>query len=323
VSLAHISAEDAAKFTASEILTSAGMVSQRYLSGRPGILQALMTAGRHERAGHDRERWKSVQWEDYRAPVRSGHSGIWDIAERGSSTCWPGRWIAEVENIPWHHGRYTLLTRWGDVIEMNDSPADTIGRLPFLDRAARQHSGGRWLITGLGLGVVPSWLLRRVLPVRGGRVDVVEIDADVIALHRHQPWAVRHASINPVAHIYHADALGWTQPPRGCELHSGCLPSPSWDGVFHDIWHNPISPWNLPEMRAIEERYADRAGWQMCRERPECEARAQRITDGGEMAAAVTELPDGALTWLIGLKLYSGAHTRIYQAELAHRRERT
>jgi hypothetical protein len=308
---------DPAGLTAAEVLTATARECLPFLRGRPALLRELVTAGRQPRAGHDRSRWKSVSWDDYRAPVASARCGKQSIEMRGSGQCWPGEWIAEVEDIPWRAGRFACHIWSGSVVLENDAASDCIGRLGFMDRAGRQH-GGRWLITGLGLGVVPSWLLRRAWP---HRVDVVEIDADVVQLHRAEPWATRHATVDPLLHLYAGDATSWDPPTRGCELHHDCLPAASWTGALHDCWPF-VSPLNLPQMNELEARYASRCGWQMSVERPEVEARHQRAQDGGELAAVAAHLSHQALIFLAGLRPFGGAHTHIYRAELAHR-ERT
>ena len=53
------------------VLGSAGQQSVTYdfYKRHPDWAKELLTLGSHVRAGHDRERWKTVTWSDYRARV--------------------------------------------------------------------------------------------------------------------------------------------------------------------------------------------------------------------------------------------------------------
>ena len=95
------------------------------------------------------------------------------------------------------------------------------------------------LITGLGLGAVPSWLARLE---RVERIDIVEIQPQVIQL----VWP--HLSRQSAKiHLHHADAVTWQ-------------PSGPWDFAWHDIW--PVYP-TAEQRQQIEARYAPFAARQM------------------------------------------------------------
>jgi hypothetical protein len=240
----------------------------------PELVREIFMAGRHPRAGHDRGRWASAVWQDYRAPDGiAAAAGPWTVAVAES----PGgvdEWAAQAVDMPWLPGRYTVLEHRERGLVMSDMPAEIAGCLPFMDAAAAIPAA-RLLIAGLGLGIVPAWLLRHG---DVARIDVVEIDAGIIALHRGAPWAA-----DPRLHVHDGDAHTW-QPGPGQE----------WDAAWYDIW-DTICPGNLPSMRRLHRRFARRAGWALSWERPECGAMARRAAAGGEAAAGVARLSDGAL----------------------------
>lgn len=130
-------------------------------------------------------------------------------------------------------GEYTALMR-ADEYWMTDEPRELHDSRPFCQEAA-----GRVLITGLGLGAVPSWLARQDRIVR---IDIVEREQDVIRL----VWP--HLSVqSDKLHIHHADALEWQ-------------PTSQWDFAWHDIW--PKYP-TADQRKHIEARYAPFVAKQM------------------------------------------------------------
>jgi|CXWL01.1.fsa_nt_gi hypothetical protein len=133
-------------------------------------------------------------------------------------------------------GEYTALMR-GDEYWMTDEPRELADSRPFCDVAA-----GRVLITGLGIGAVPSWLARLE---RVERIDIVEIQPHVIRL----VWPHLSRQSNKI-HLHQADALIW-QPER---------PDSRWDFAWHDIW--PVYP-TAEQRQHIEARYAPFAARQM------------------------------------------------------------
>jgi hypothetical protein len=99
--------------------------------------------------------------------------------------------------------------RWIPV--MSDTPCELEGH-----REAIEEGHGRVLVTGLGLGVVISGLLAKP---DVERIDVIEIDRDVIAL------------------------TGSRYPDPRLHIHEGSADDPSclppdlrWDYAWHDIW---------------------------------------------------------------------------------------
>jgi hypothetical protein len=239
------------------------------VEGHPDLARQLATIGRHPRAGHDRERWQHVNWDGYRARVGVCQSlGPWRIEITECPASGPDAWIAEAEGMPHVPGWYTTLMHAERGIVMSDLPAEIAGSLPFLDRVAAagtQHPAV--LIAGLGLGIVPAWLLANT---KAGRVDVVEIDPLVIGLITLDQCATDQWAADPRLHVHLGDALTW-QPLDGCALHRQCARPAGWDGAFFDIW-DTISSENLPSMHRLHRRYARRTGWAMSWERAECEA---------------------------------------------------
>jgi hypothetical protein len=143
-----------------------------------------------------------------------------------------GEILATGRGVP--PGSYTRLTHHGRVI-MSDTPDELRDLAPVLRRA---H--GRVLVNGLGLGCVVKALLATPAVTH---VDVVELDADLIAL-------VGPAYRGARCTIHHGDAFTYPWPPGA-----------RWDVVWHDIWPL-ISVQNLPQMAALHRRFAARCSWQ-------------------------------------------------------------
>lgn len=257
-----------------------GVVDRDLYEKHPGWARELVTIGRHPRAGHDRERWKTVDWDQYRARVGCcGSAGPWSVmlleAKPGDVTSW----VVEAEQLPPSlPGWYTSLQHRDRGLVMSDIPAEVAGALPFLD-FAEAVPGARVLVAGLGLGIVPARLLRFG---DVARVDVVEIDPDVIRLvagDAQEDGAPNDWAADPRLHVWHEDALAWKVPFDGrCVLHEGwCGVPPSWDAAWFDIW-DLVSAKNLPSMKRLHRRYARRVtnGRMWSWERPECEAMLRR-----------------------------------------------
>jgi hypothetical protein len=245
------------------------------LGNHPALVRQLFTIGHHPRAGHDRARWEAIDWGGYRAQVGiQQRRGPWSISMAEEKPGEPSQWVAEAEGLPWVPGWYTVLEHDERGLVMSDVPAEVAGCLPFLDRIP-DGTPARVLIGGLGFGVVPAWLLaNRVID----RIDIIEIDADIIKLVARDPAAAEKWAGSDRLHVHHADALSW-QPASlaGCALHSLCSlsPRPRWDAAWWDIW-DTVSAGNLPSMKRLHRRYGRWAGWQMSWERPECEAMLAR-----------------------------------------------
>lgn len=236
-------------------------VSRDLLDRHPDIARAFIQAGQHPRAGHDRSRWPTVDWASYRARVGVCQSrGPWRIgmieAADGDVTDWAIAAAAMPRTPP---GWYTSLEHRDRGLVMSDIPAEIAGALPFLDWTAA-HPGCRVLIGGLGLGIIPAWLLRHT---QVGRVDVVETDPDVLALIT-EDWCARDEwAADPRLHIHQGDILTW-KPAID-----------RWDAAWFDIW-DTVAPDNLPSMHRLTRRFARRAGRVWCWERAECEAMRAR-----------------------------------------------
>lgn len=258
------------------------LADQRLVRDHPDLARKFLTFGKHPRAGHDRARWATVNWSDYRAQVGiPGREGPWRITASGSAEGTISetvhRWVAEAEDLPWEPGVYTTLEHDERGLVMSDVPGEIAGALPFLDYAAGLDDA-RVLIAGLGLGIVPAWLLTR-MNVR--RVDVIEVDADLITLTlraaRSCTYPDRSWADDPRLHLYWADAHSWQPAGQRCALHPACRiwPCHRWDACWLDIW-DLVSALNLPSMDRLEARYGPRSDAIWSWERAECEAMLAR-----------------------------------------------
>ena len=256
---------------------NSGLVDAAILEAHPALAQQIVTVGRRPRVGHDRARWEGIDWDAYRARVGVDQiQGPWTIEACQINQV--DRWVAEAEHLPPPLGEvYTALLHRDRGTVMSDVPGEIAGALPFLDyvdACGRQ----RVLIAGLGLGIVPAWLLAHADPER---IDVVEIDADVIQLilrDRHEPYAPNAWAADPRLHIHLADAHTWTPQGRtGCWLHPHCmlLRAMAWDAAFYDIW-DTVSDRNLPSMHRLHRHYSRRVFRAWSWERAECEAMRRR-----------------------------------------------
>lgn len=108
---------------------------------------------------------------------------------------------------------------------MSDTPDELNDHLHIL-----QNVRGRVLVNGLGLGCILNCLIHHEDVFR---IDVVEIDQDVIDLVG--PFYIRQAEKTPATkiNIYHGDASTFKWP-RGRR----------WNYIWHDIWPT-INPDNL------------------------------------------------------------------------------
>ena len=141
---------------------------------------------------------------------------------------------AVIENNPEEYcppGVVTVLRINGQTY-MSDSEMEKTTNERFIN-AAR----GRVLIAGLGIGLVLTALLRKVLAGEVESVTVLESNPDVIEL-----VAPVFAAF-PKLKIIRADVFEWE--PEAGEM---------FDTIYFDIWPDR-SPDNLPAMRALHNRY--------------------------------------------------------------------
>jgi hypothetical protein len=153
---------------------------------------------------------------------------------------------------------------------MSDVPAEIAGALDFLDRARRRE-----LIADLGLGVVPAWLLRHA---DVERIDVVELDADVIALVAGGPEP------------------GWWRPTRACTSTMPTrTPGPRPKGSAGTARSTTSGTWSATgtsrRCATSPGVTAPGVGWSMCWERAECLAQVRR---GATAERPGCRLPDWA-----------------------------
>jgi hypothetical protein len=246
--------------------------SRRIYEKHPDLVRRVLTIGMQPRAGHDRARWESVNWENYRAHVGvQQRRGPWRIEIAESPAGGLDAWAAEALGLPHVPGWYTTLVHDERGLVMSDLPGEVAGALPFLDRVA-QLSKPFIFIAGLGLGIVPAWLLANTSVLR---IDIVEIDPDVIALITGDPSACEKWAADPRLHVHQGDAHTWQPGRGGCALHTACLTPMGWDACWLDIW-DCVSPGNLPSMHRLHRRFGCRADLVMSWERAECEAMRHR-----------------------------------------------
>jgi hypothetical protein len=141
-------------------------------------------------------------------------------------------------------GTYTGLYRRSG-LWMSDTPDERRDHMKVCYVADRERAE-RVLVNGLGLGMVVAAFLAMESV---SHVDVVEIDADVIALvgpHYEQ----MAADVGKTITIHHADAYT-IQWPSGT----------AWDVAWHDIWRDLCTD-NLAQMATLHRRYGRRTQWQ-------------------------------------------------------------
>ena len=142
-------------------------------------------------------------------------------------------------------GNYVGLKRGGR-IWMSDTPDEMGDHAGCYYEASRR--GGRWLVMGLGLGMIVQGLLALE---NVEHVDVVELDADVIAL---VSPAFQDAIDAGRLSIHQGDAFAITWPKD----------TPRWSGVWADVWPDLCTD-NLSEMATIRRKYGQRrAEWCDC-----------------------------------------------------------
>lgn len=246
--------------------------SRHVYEKHPDLVRRVLTIGMQSRTGHDRARWASVNWEDYRAHVGvQQQRGPWSVRIAESPADGMDAWAAEAQGLPHMPGWYTALVHDERGLVMSDLPGEVAGCLPFLDRVA-QMSKPFIFIAGLGLGIVPAWLLASTSACR---IDVVEIDPDVIRLITGDEAARGKWAASPRLHVHQGDAHTWQPGRPGCALHSACLTPMGWDACWLDVW-DTVSPGNLPSMHRLHRRFGRRADLVMSWERAECEAMRRR-----------------------------------------------
>lgn len=144
-----------------------------------------------------------------------------------------GEWEVARYFHPTDGRTYTALHR-GNITVMSDSD-ESVSDMPTL----QDHAKGHVLVSGLGLG-----LMIQALDGLYDRMTIIEQSEDVIKL----VWPTFQA--NTKIELVVADARTW-EPPRGAH----------YDVAWHDIWDRDHKD-NIPEMLAIEAKYADKVDWQ-------------------------------------------------------------
>lgn len=153
-------------------------------------------------------------------------------------------------------GTYKRLVYGSGIFQevvMSNTPMEIDTNGPIL-HAAR----GNVLIHGLGLGMVLAAILSLNHRHTVDHVTVIEKSPDVLAL------VAPTYSSDPRVEIIEGDALTWAAAPGA-----------RWDCAWHDIW-NTICADNLPAMRRLHRRFAQRCDWQGSWCRAECERQARR-----------------------------------------------
>lgn len=143
-------------------------------------------------------------------------------------------------------GVYTKLTRNGS-LWMSDTRAERMDHVEPL-RKAQYSQNRRALVTGLGLGMVIQGLLHTD---NIEHVDVVELDADVIALVGPHYEALA-AQLGKTITVHHGDARQRVQV-LGTKAR--------WGVAWHDIWRD-ITSENWEEMKRVKRSYSRMVEWQ-------------------------------------------------------------
>ena len=182
--------------------------------------------------------------EEYKVDVPEGRVGPWAI-ERFTVPKEPNIEMMRLAlaGRPVPPGEYTRLTHDRRGVIMSDTPAEIRDHSGFFGRLRARFSDvkpRRVLIHGLGMGMALRYAL---LQDHVEHVDVVEIDADVIAL------VGPHYADDRLT-IHHGDALDFRFPP-----------GTTWDLAWHDIW-DEISADNLAQIARLKRRYGRRVDWQ-------------------------------------------------------------
>ncbi|HSH80023.1 MAG TPA: hypothetical protein VLA19_15975 [Herpetosiphonaceae bacterium] len=150
--------------------------------------------------------------------------------------------IPEGRYIGLFHGQIRASTIW-----MSDVPLE-VWMMWDAIKVLRDPGCRRVLITGLGLGIIVKHAL---LQPHIQRVDVVELSDDVLRL-------IRPHYRDRRLHVHCGDALTIELGPRR-----------TWDLIYHDFWQS-ITAANLVTMHTVMERYAGRAGRQLCWQQATC-----------------------------------------------------
>lgn len=178
-------------------------------------------------------------WSKYQVDLPDGERGRWtlDHFTIDRQDIYTLREAMNGRYVP--NGTYTRLCR-GNVLVMSDTLAEIGDHLGILQRLDSAPAGSSVLIHGLGLGMT----LRCALANPSiERIDVVEIDPDVVGL-----VGPHYSDARLTIHLDDALARRW---PRGA----------SWTYVWHDVW-DTICTDHLPEMATLHRRFARRCTWQ-------------------------------------------------------------
>lgn len=113
--------------------------------------------------------------------------------------------------------------KWLGYPRLAEAMSDTCSELSYNAPFVRTATG-RVLITGLGLGILPAALLRKPEVTR---IDVVELEADVIGLVK------PHLQDERIV-VHHADAFLW-DPPLFSRWDFAWHSILYWDGLMSDL----------------------------------------------------------------------------------------
>lgn len=183
-------------------------------------------------------------WKQFKVDLPLDKRGDWEIKKK---TCSKGESdLMRLSAMMNGHrrycrpGTYTLLAHKGSVI-MSDTRDEILDHYEPIKAASML--GGHCLITGLGLGMVASAMLKME---NVERVTVIELDPDVISLTK----PTLKERFGERFHVVHANALEY-KFPKGMKF----------SVVWHDIWPS-ICADNLTEMGKLHRKYAQRSQWQ-------------------------------------------------------------
>ena len=147
-------------------------------------------------------------------------------------------------------GTYTRLVK-GRTLWMSDTRAERHDHIAFLRAAKYAGNGAHILVSGLGIGMVLTPLLTFQ---NVERVDVIEIDEDVIKLAG--PHYAALADEHGIAfQIHHADVFDGPKAINAA--------TKRWDVAYHDVWAT-YSADTYNEHKNVRRKFGRVAGQQLC-----------------------------------------------------------
>ncbi len=173
-----------------------------------------------------------------------GASGEWSLIKVRLPERAAGTIVGRPDAFRFRAGEYTEL-RYRGITFMTDLYDEWWTQRRAIERA--RSSGGRVLITGLGLGMVVEAILSTPAPSPVHSVTVIEKSTDVIhlvAAHLLRQFGDR-------VEIIQADAFSWKPSGRV-----------RFDTVWHDIWPDPDAAQVDTDIDMLRQHHQPWSDWQ-------------------------------------------------------------